>query len=95
MECGPTLGAERAEWRHERGPEVRLGDDVRLRGAHELFELLVRGGIDRTLGPTLYRDPRRDLPRHVPIDRSLRLQHLHELRQVESAAPEGHPRKAG
>ena len=94
MESGPTLGAERAERRHERGPQIRLGDDVCLRGARELVELLVRVGIDRTLGPTLDRDPRRDLPRHVPVDRPLRLQHGHELGEIEPAAPERHPRKA-
>jgi hypothetical protein len=96
VEVGPTLWPQRTQrCRRERGRQVGLADHVRLGGARQLVELLVRGGIDGTLGATLDRDPRRDLPRHVPVDRALRLQHLHELGEVESAAPERHPRKAG
>ena len=76
---GPTV----RERGGERGGEAGLADHEGLRGVRELLELLAVGGGDRRLGPALERDPLGGLARHLPVDRSGRLQHPHHLAEVD------------
>ena len=64
--------------------EPGLGDDVALRRARQLLELLaLRGGDRRLARRTVERDVARDLLRDLPVDRTLGLEQPHHLREVE------------
>ena len=79
----PVGSVQRALGSSERGGESRLGDDVGLRRERQLLELRAGGRVDRRfLGP-FGRNDRSKLGRDLPVQGPRRLEHAHELVQID------------
>ena len=77
------LGPTACTGGRERRGEPGLGDDQGLRRVRELLELRAVGARDRRFRLSFERDPLRGLARDLPVHRAGRLEHPHDLVEVD------------
>ena len=86
----PVLAVDRLARHREHCRDAGRVTDRALRGAHEALERRGRVAIERRFGSRLTgfgirgRDHAGDLARDIEVHRPLRLQHAHQLREVEA-----------